>query len=66
MLLHIGLYKMESVHINTTMKGQGSLEFVEELKTEGKNNNLQFLSSLVHTYSTVFMNNLGLDRKIFC
>ena len=61
--------KMESIHNKNRMKGQGSHELVEEVKTEKlrkKIDNRRFLKSLVHAYSTVCMNDLGLYRKVFC
>ena len=61
--------KMESIHTKSRMKDQGSHELVEELKKrnkKGKIDNLRFYKSLVHVYSAVIMNDLGLDRKVFC
>ena len=59
---------MESIHTKSRMYGQGSHELVEELKKKlrKKIDNRRFLKSLVHAYSTVFMNDLGLYRKAFC
>ena len=51
---------MELIYIQTTMKGQGNLELAMEMQKEEKNDNSRLLPSLVHVYSTVFMNDLGL------
>ena len=69
--LVIARYKMEWIYIQNLMKGQGSLELAMEIlkkerKKERKIDNLRFYKSLVHAYSTVFMNDLELDRKVFC
>ena len=65
----IARYKMESIYIQNLMKGQGSVELVMEiLKKERKKERLtidDFFTSLILAYSTVVMNDLGIDRKIF-
>ena len=44
---------MESIYIQTTMKGQGNLELATEMQKEEKNDNSQYFPSLIHAYSTV-------------
>ena len=41
---------MESIRNKIRMKVQVSRDLVEELKKEGKNDNLRYFRSLVHTY----------------
>ena len=49
------------------MKGQGSLELVIEIqkKERKKIDNRRFFTSLILAYSTVVINDLGIDRKVF-
>ena len=57
---------MEPVHVKIRMKGQGSPKLVSEAKKERMNDNSRFFVSVVLAYSTVFINDLGLDKKVFC
>ena len=57
---------MESIYIKKLMKGQGSLELAMEiLKKERRLTIDVFFTSLILAYSTVVMNDLGIDRKVF-
>ena len=59
---------MESIYaVQNLMKGQGSLELVIEIqkKERKKTDNLLFFTSLILAYSTVVMNDLGIDRKVY-
>ena len=60
-------HKMESINTKMIMKGQDSRELVDEaMKKKRKNiNNYRCLTSLIHVYLVVFMNDFGLDRKVF-
>ena len=62
---------MESIYIQNLMKDQGSLELAMEIlkkerkKERKKIDNLRFFTSLILAYSTVVMNDLGIDRNVF-
>ena len=57
--------KWESIHTKTRMKGQGSCELVEKTKERRLTIDDYLQAWFMHTLH-FFMNDLGLDRKVFC
>ena len=63
----IARYKMESIYIQNLMKGRGSLELAMEILKKERRLTIDyiFFTSLIYAFSTVVMNDLGVDRKVF-